>query len=244
MLYSNEIELQDEKGIFPLYVFERDKKNFRCIGTTFFLNGLGIFVTARHVFANELKNDTDIFVLQNLSTKQFVARKVTHLRIHPTADIAIGQLGVALDPMTATPVNFEIAPNCRVSFAALKNGTKLSGFGYSKTDKTVDGNPTTFTIKGTWAKGTIEDFHQDGFSMLKNSCYQTNMEMNSGCSGGPVFSDGCVVGINSTSFDRPDDTSPLSFITPIGYVLPLQVDINDELITVEEMIKRGAILKN
>jgi S1-C subfamily serine protease len=213
-------------------------------GTTFFLNGLGIFVTARHVFTNELKDDIDIFVLQNLSTKQFVARKVTHLSIHPTADIAIGQLGAALDPMTAAPVNFETAPNCRVSFAILKNGTELSGFGYSKTGKAIDGNLTTFTFNGTWAKGTIEDFHQNGFSMLENSCYQTNMEMNSGCSGGPVFSDGCVVGINSTSFDKTDDTSPLSFITPIAYVLPLQVDINDELITVEEMIIRGAIIKN
>jgi hypothetical protein len=36
MLYSNQIELRDEQGIFPLCVFERNKKNFRCMELHFF----------------------------------------------------------------------------------------------------------------------------------------------------------------------------------------------------------------
>lgn len=47
--------------------------------------------------------------------------------------------------------------------------------------------------------------------------------MDSGCSGCPVFKNGCVVGKNFMSFEMLSDEHPLFFITPIEYLLDLQL---------------------
>ncbi|MBD0331402.1 MAG: trypsin-like peptidase domain-containing protein [Chitinophagaceae bacterium] len=242
MLNANGIEFRNEQGIFPLIVFEKTQQSFRCIGTTFFINGLGIFVTAKHVFSGELQDDRMIFVLQCLSDKTAVSRIVTTLCLHPFADIAVGQVGVALDPMTAQPVNCEIAPNCRLALKKIETGTKIMGFGYPKTAKTTQANLTTFNFLGTWSTGVVEDFHPLGFSNLKNKCYQTNMRIESGCSGGPVFKEGLVVGINSSSFEMTHEENPISFITPMDYLLDLQLSFDEGLLTVQEIIKRCGII--
>ncbi|MGZ3859530.1 MAG: trypsin-like peptidase domain-containing protein [Flavisolibacter sp.] len=230
MLYLNEKEFRNEQGIFPLIAFEKERQTFRFIGTTFFINGLGTFVTAKHVIADE--TDNMLFVLQSLSNGQAVSRIVTSLCIHLNADIAAGQVGAGLDPMTAKPVNFEVAPNCRLSFSKMTNGTELMGFGYPKTEKKVNANLTTFNFLGTWSQGVVDDFHQSGFSALKNKCYQSSMRIESGCSGGPVFKDGRVVGINSSSFELTQEEKPISFITPVEYLLDLQLPFDEGILTI------------
>ena len=242
MLNANGIEFRNEQGIFPILVFQKSIQRFKCIGTTFFINGLGVFLTARHVFDDELIDDNMIFVTQNLSNNRSVNRVVTNLCIHPTADIAVGLVGIARDLLTAKEVPYEIAPNCRLSFKSLENGTQLMGFGYPRANEITNANLTTFEFRGRWADGIVEDFHPDGLSKLKNKCYQTNMVIDSGCSGGPVFKDGWVVGINSTSFDVSGDDTPVSFITPVEYSLGLQLPIDGRLMPVKEMVETGKVI--
>jgi S1-C subfamily serine protease len=242
MLYSNGIELRNEQGIFPIVVFQKNIQKFKSIGTTFFINGLGVFVTARHVFNNELHKDNMIFVMQHLSDQRTVNRVVTNLCIHPIADIAVGLVEIARDPMTAKEVEYEIAPNCRLSFRRMENGTELIGFGYPKANEITNANLTTFEFRGRWATGIVNDYYPDGISNLKNKCYQTDMVIDSGCSGGPVFKDGWVVGINSTSFDIGLEGSPLSFITPVEYLLDLQVPFENKLMSIKDMVRIGRVI--
>lgn len=242
MLNSNGLEFRNEQGIFPILVFQKSIQKFKCIGTSFFINGLGLFVTARHVFDDELSDGNMIFVMQNLSDHKTVNRVVTNLCIHPTADIVVGSVGIARDPMSAKEVPFEIAPNCRLSFKPMENGTELMGFGYPKANEITNANLTTFEFRGRWAQGIIEDFHPAGLSRLKNRCYQTNMIIDSGYSGGPVFKDGWVVGINSTSFDVSVDDAPVSFITPVEYLLDLQLPFENKLISIKELANIGRVI--
>ena len=68
------------------------------------------------------------------------------------------------------------------------------------------------------------------------------MIIDSGCSGGPVFKDGWVVGINSTSFDVSLNDAPISFITPVEYLLDLQLPFKNKLMPIREMANTGKVI--
>lgn len=246
MLNANGKIFRNEQGIFPVIYCHKPTSTIKCLGTAFFIHELGIFVTARHVIADVAQDgaagDSHIMLVQQLSDRQTVSRMVTNLCIHPSADIVVGLAGIARHIRTAEPVNFELAPKCRLSFKQIDNGTTLAGFGYPKTERIVNENLTTFNFRGNWSEGAVEDFHIGGTSMLKNSCYQTTMVIKSGSSGGPVFHNGHVVGINSSSFELTGEENPISFITPVGYLLPLQVPIEGELISVKDLIQKNIVV--
>jgi S1-C subfamily serine protease len=242
MLYSNDIMLQNEQCIFPIIHFERTAQKFFCLGTSFLINGLGIFVTAKHVIDKIDHSNEMLMLVQYLSNKAPVSRSISCLSIHPNADIAVGMLDIARDPLTAQPVDYEIAPNCRVSLELMQPSWLVTGYGYPHIENNVVNNQTKFDIEGKWSQGEVVELHPEGIGLLKNSCYQTTMHIESGASGGPVFNDGCVVGINSSSFDLMGDENPISFITPIGYILDLQIDFKNELKTIRELISEKEII--
>ena len=124
----------------------------------------------------------------------------------------------------------------------MEAGTELAGFGYPKTEKITNENLHTFSFKGTWSQGIVDDYHPDGFSRLKNKCYQTNMVIESGCSGGPVFNDGYVVGINSSRFEMSFEDKPISFITPVDYLFDLQLPIENKLMSIKDMAEKGRVI--
>lgn len=68
------------------------------------------------------------------------------------------------------------------------------------------------------------------------------MIIDSGCSGGPVFKDGWVIGINSTSFDVSAEDAPVSFITPVEYLLDLQVPFENNLTPVKDLASIGKVI--
>lgn len=68
------------------------------------------------------------------------------------------------------------------------------------------------------------------------------MIIDSGCSGGPVFKDGWVVGINSTSFDVSVDDAPVSFITPVEYLLDLQIPFGNKQTPIKELADLGRVI--
>ena len=47
----------------------------------------------------------------------------------------------------------------------------------------------------------------------------------SGASGGPVFNQGRVVAINCRAWDFLDEGDNLSYLTPIGYLLEMEIDL-------------------
>jgi S1-C subfamily serine protease len=229
--------IEHAQAVFPLISFDKKHTKYKCVGTGFFINPTGWFVTAKHVLLN---NNDDVYEmimgLQTLSTNTSVLRIVTHLSIHPTADIAIGKLGIARDG-NAQEVEYELTPIFNLSFKKLETNDEIIAFGYPRTTKEVDGRLVTFNFVGKWTKGFVQSFYPEGSPLVRNKCYQTSMFLDTGTSGGPVFKNDLVVGINSSGWDIEGD-EPLSFITPIDLLLDLQVAIDDTtILSVEDLIK-------
>ena len=66
-----------------------------------------------------------------------------------------------------------------------------------------------------------QDYEDErGSALLKNPCWQTNMCIHSGSSGGPVFNkDGMVIGINSVSYSDQN----FSFISTLYHIMNLKI---------------------
>jgi len=242
MLFVNEKQFRDQQGIFPIIVFERNTRLFRCIGTASFINGNGFFITAKHIFEDELQADSLIYVVQGLPDSGVCARPIKDLSIHQNADIAVGFCGRGLNPLTARETTTPFAPHGRLSFKTLQNGTELLSAGYPKGEFTINGSLQTFNLKCNWNAGIVTNLHLNGFSLLRNKCYQTNFHIPSGCSGGPIYDNGLLVGINSSSFDFEPGEKPISFFTPVELALPLKLPFRGSYLSVLELIKQRQIL--
>lgn len=67
------------------------------------------------------------------------------------------------------------------------------------------------------------------------------MQMDSGASGGPVLKNLYIVGVNSSSFTLPKGKEPISFITPIDYILDLHRKADGKLMSIRKLVEKGHI---
>lgn len=229
-------QIENEQPIFPLISFEKKYSRFKCLGTAFFINPTGWFVTAKHVLYDNNQNIPNMILgVQTQSNNNQVIREVTHLSLHPSADIAIGRLGTARNG-SAEIVQFELAPTFKLSFKKLEANDHIMTFGYPRTSKEVNDNLTTFSFMGIWTRGKVEDFCPNGSPVVRNRCYQTSMLIDTGASGGPVFKDNVVIGINSSGYELGIGEVPLSFISPIDLILDLELEIDNEQLPIRDLI--------
>lgn len=235
--------IDHERVIFPLIFHNVPKEDFRCIGTAFFVNTLGWFITAKHVLYNnqdEVLKTT--FGIQTLSDGRQVARPVKQLSIHPFADIALGILSDDAYDGHARPVMHELAPTFELSLSMLSVQDEICSFNFPNSKKTYEKHLVHFNFKGLWTTGKVESYLPDGSPIVKNACYQTSMQINNGASGGPVFKGDQVVAVNSSGFELSGDESPLSFVTPIDFILDLNLeDDNGLLVSMDTLVKQNFI---
>lgn len=235
------IELNEP--IFPIVTYNPDLNIWNCLGTGYFINPVGAFITAKHLFFDDNKQtEKTLFGIQNVNNNEYHLRPVKQLIAHKNADIMIGLLGSRRIP------NKNIKPVDNKYFSidldSLNIGDNVYTYAYPKTErKVINKKDTEFKFTGEFSNGKIVDYHLKGSSKVKNRCYQTSMKIESGASGGPVLKNGHIVAINSSSFDLVDEGEPISFITPIDYILDLTVKQNGKKIRVTELIDKGYIVK-
>ena len=104
-------------------------------------------------------------------------------------------------------------------------------------------DPGKMEFNSKFYLGNCREYHPDGFSLLKNLCYQTNIQIPNGASGGPVFDkNGYVFAVASTGFDLSDGGEEISFITPIVSSFSLElIDATLKPRTVQDLINTGII---
>ncbi|HEY5371071.1 MAG TPA: trypsin-like peptidase domain-containing protein [Hanamia sp.] len=242
-MFTNSLgqKVDQEEPIFPLISFNSATKIFKCVGTGFFIQPLGGFVTARHVFFdNNGQNLPTLYAIQTTSNQERHVRVLRHIVTHPDADIAIGFLGQRR--LAGKNIKPEIASPFTLSFDTLNAGDKIRTYAFPLTEtQNLDNGKIEFTFSGKWSTGEVVDFHEEGSPLVHNKCYQTTMKIDHGASGGPVLKNDLVVGINSSGMDLFENDVPLSYITPINYILDLFVPSGDEIISVKELIDGGSI---
>lgn len=229
------------KPIFPIVTFNPEEEVWNCMGTGYFINPVGAFITAKHLlFIEGKQTEKTLYAIQNIDDKEYHVRPVKQIVPHENADIMIGLLG----PRRIETENHPAVPNkyFALDLEPLNTSDKISTFAFPKTEKMeLENGETEFTFTGKYSEGEIIDFHQNGTSRVRNRCYQTNMRIESGASGGPVLKNGYIVGVNSSSFELPIDDEPISFITPVDYILDLEVKENSKLISVKSLINNHYI---
>jgi Trypsin-like peptidase domain len=230
-----------EETVFPIVTYNPKTEKWKCLGTGFFINPVGGFITAKHLLFDEGKMmEPTLLGIQKISEKEYHVREINTLSAHNNSDMMIGLLGKRRKDYKG--IEPELSKYSVIDFETLKIEDEIYTYSFPNTTSIeLNEQDEEFTFKGTYSRGKIIDYHQSGTSRLKNRCFQTNMKIDGGASGGPVFKNGYIVGINSTSFNLLDGGEPISFITPIDYILDLFVVENGKEITVKQLIEKGYI---
>ena len=237
-------EIEHSCSVFPIITLNTDEGIVKCLGTGFFINNTGLFVTARHVLTNK-KGEyySDVFGTQIKKDGSPCNRRIDNVCTDDKTDIVVGMLRTEGYDEMGKLIAVEDAPFLQISFKLLSQGDEIIAFGYPKTFKSYPAeNKERFHFTGTWMKGNIIEFYREGTPMLRNMCFQTSMHIQDGASGGPVFKGNYVVGVNSTGYELLDDEEPISFITPIHYLLNYQVEIDSVDYTIKQLMAERKII--
>jgi hypothetical protein len=232
-----------KETVFPIVTYNPKTKRWKCLGTGFFINPVGAFITAKHLFMDRENNNLEptLMGIHNINNEEYHVRPVKQLIAHKDSDFMIGMLGKRR--IASKDVQPELSKFCVLDFEPLKNGDEIYTYAFPNTSREdFDDESTEFAFTGIFSHGKIIDFHEDGSPVVRNRCFQTNMKIESGASGGPVFKKGFIVGVNSSSFTlSEDEEEPISFITPIDYILDLTVIENGKEKSIKDLIKSGHI---
>lgn len=225
-----------EAVVFPIFTF-LNIGGFRCLGTGFFINEYGGFITAKHVFMDpDGQHVPRFYGVQTLLNGERVIRQLEYIDCHPHADIAHGMLGVCINQDTGEETRAPIAETLSIMLDVLDVGDKVNTYGYPIQEIT-DSHMDTVKIEfqGVASEGEVLQHCREGSLRTRNDCYETTLVTNAGHSGGPVMLNNNVVGVNSSSVMGG---SP-SYFTPLHYMLDLRArDGNGTLLTFREVFKR------
>ena len=229
--------ISEDEPVFPLITFDPKTKEWKCLGTGFFINIEGLFITANHVFRDTSgKHVPTLYGVQTTRQREKYIRVLRFFVPHPNADIGIGLLGSRR--LKEKNINPEPSSYFKLDFTPLSIGDNISTFAFPKTLTQFDelDNSYEFTFTGYWQDGAVTDLHENGFSLLKNKCYQTTINIKDGASGGPVIRENKVVGVNSSGIDVQENEEPISFITPVELLKEVVIKINNREFKITDLI--------
>lgn len=223
MKYTNPqgIEKPIQSLIFPFAIKMGEK--IEILGTGFFIQSGGGFITARHLLFGNNDNPLheNIMAIDYRSHEEFYFRKIDHyFFFEEKRDICIGMLqGPSSDPN-------KILLNEKLTLRASKPvlNERIISLGYPLNKVIERDGELIGKFKLEKHDGKIIDHLPNGrdISGLPYECYQTSVRIESGASGGPVFdSNGNIIGVNSRGFSW--ETNPVSWITPISEVLDIPI---------------------
>lgn len=225
-----------EMMVFPIIkvlYYSNGSEKHKIIGTGFFLDFNGLFISARHVFIGEGSaldledaNGYSVYCVHSINlSRRIVARRidVSSIRFRNDTDIASGyvernQFGKGDNSIT----DDELTNNAHFNSATATEvpiGTRIWTVAYPLTTIThLENDIVKIYLRSDLYTGKITKHYPERRDNVLNwPCYQTDMEIKSGASGGPVCiskSDGIVFGVNCSSFD-PIPISYVSSLAPL-----------------------------
>lgn len=210
------------RTIFP--IVKVANKLVHLIGTGFFITDNGLFATAKHVLMDAFDKDGrekySIGLFHFLEGDIYLPRPVLRFSAHPIADVAVGVAAPMQNNKTNLPVK---NPYIFLNFDEIPVGSRAVTYAYPKFSRTLDQDSQRVDFNSTFYDGYIKNYLPNGRDkvLLPGACYQTNIHIHGGASGGPVFGpDGRAFGINSSGISGTD----ISYVSRMTDILHLQVD--------------------
>ena len=239
---SLQISTKVDRTIMDMMVFPIIKVLFyadgteihKIVGTGFFLDATGIFLSARHVFQGkdsaldlEDANGIAVYCVHSVNlNRKMVARHidVESIKTRNDTDIAAGKVELnqfGKGDNTVTLEELETTAHfTNVTTELVAVGTKVWTVAYplSKVTKISNEEVNIYSQSDMYA-GCVTAQHPEGRDsvMLPWPFYETDMELRGGASGGPVCisgSEGTVFAVNCSSF-FPHNVSYVSSIAPL-----------------------------
>lgn len=232
---SDGAEMKPYHAIFPI-LLKTAPKQFKAVGTGFYITRYGLFLTAGHVM-DEMTDSTGTqlstaFVLQ-WNDSGIYQRRVRMGGRLVSADIAIGQVDNYSDKQPKRPL-INMVPTLTTNIPPV--GTDLITYAFPENetlDLRTQGTLTNpLRLEASFYQGKILSHvgaHQR--PSIPHIHFETSVEIKSGASGGPVFfgGNGSIVGINCRGWDFGNQSHSgndhLSSVIPVSEALPITVPV-------------------
>lgn len=205
-------------AIFPIIRQHLENQTHDLVGTGFFVAGNGIFLTARHVFetasADVEGGPYALAIIQfDPDGKTYSERPVRMTICSPTADIGIGIAQEMKHNVTGQLLD---NPILRLTPRDPDVGERIATYAYPDTVTEPADNKTAFHFNPHFYDGSVVEHFPErrDSALLTWPCFQTDMHIHGGASGGPVFdASGAVFGVNTASMEPHTDTSYVSKVS-------------------------------
>jgi hypothetical protein len=245
-----------EMIVFPIIkalYYPDGTEDHKIVGTGFFLDSNGRFLSARHVFYNRNRLILDLGLTLDAgltldlglaldiedaegialycvhsvnANRKMVARRIDVSSIIPRRDtdivagfVEMKQFGKGDNSITEA----ELRNTAHINYATTTDipvGTEIwtVAFPLTKVPRLENGG-FNVDLQSVMYRGRITKHYPEGRDrvMLPGPCYETDMEIKGGSSGGPVFisgSSGFVFGVNSTGME-PHCFSHVTSLSPL-----------------------------
>ena len=239
-----------EMIVFPIIkalYYPDGTEDHKIVGTGFFLDSKGRFLSARHIFYNRNRMTLDLGLTLELGlaldiedaegialycvhsvnvNRKMVARRIDVSSIIPRRDtdivagfVEMKQFGKGDNSITEA----ELRNTAHINYATntdISVGTEIWTVAFPLTIVSrLENGGFNVDLQSDMYRGRITKHYPEGRDrvLLPGPCYETDMEIKGGSSGGPVFisgSSGFVFGVNSTGME-PHCFSHVTSLAPL-----------------------------
>jgi V8-like Glu-specific endopeptidase len=233
-------ETNHSPAIVPLISENKKTGEGFFIGTAFYISSSGLLMTAKHnLFDKKNLHFDNLGVIHFLPNNAYILRPIRKITYSHEFDIAYLLPEAILHKGKDVVTN----PCLTLTDSVPEFDDQLGMYGFPNT-KTVDADGEfQFHFNPEFYLGKCREYHKDGFSLLRNPCYQTSINIKSGASGGPVFDkNGHVFAVCSTGIDLGDGGENISFVTPIipSFSLVLEDGAGNKL-SISQLIEKKVV---
>ncbi len=222
-------QLNPINPIFPILTGDNTTKAFKFLGTGFFINTFGGFLTAKHVLYDNNGNHINPFFAITTHDNKHYTRYLYKSFPHPTADICFGILRRDAH-LGDESINFDYqTPVMQILENEPQSGDKIQTFAYPNSKVEYEKGEQWGNFQGDWYNGAILDIlpYRDQ-TFYPYQVIESDMKILGGASGGPVMKDAYVIGVNSSGYDLGENSGSLSYITPIKFAYEIDVEFKSE----------------